>query len=323
MTEGPAESELDSLLSKRLLFVTGKGGVGKTTVAASLAWLASSRHLRTLLCQVDAKGDLQRMFGHGHIGFQPERLRQNLWAMTMDTEAALQEYLKIYLRMPIMPRLGPLAKAFDFVANAAPGVREILVVGKLCWEVREDHYDIIVVDSAASGHVVSQLASPKGVGELFKVGLVSDQTTWMSQILSDPKRSGVCLVSTAEETPVQESIELAEDLENQTDISLALVVANRVFPSVFSKTEGEIFEWLDSNDQRGVIEKAVGKGWDGLVEAADLWSSISSMNKRYVQRLRSEVAGSVPLVEVSEVISVPAGFGLINEVAESIEAGLS
>ena len=318
-----AASGIEALLSKRLIFVTGKGGVGKSTIAASLAWLASQRKMSTLLCQVDAKGDLQRMFGRSAIGFKPELVRPNLWAMSMDTEAALNEYLKIYLRLPVLPRLGPLAKAFDFVANAAPGVREILVVGKLCWEVKENHYDIVIVDSAASGHIVSQLASPKGVGELFRVGMVVDQTAWMSDILRDPKTTGVVLVSTAEETPVQESIELAERLSDQTEVSLALVVANRIYPQVFSKTEMEVFNWLADGKGSAIVAKSLGKGWTGLIGASELWNAMAETNCRYVDLLKEKVAKSSRLVEVAEVISLPAGLGLIAEVAESIEAGLA
>ena len=80
----------------------------------------------------------------------------------MDTEASLREYLKLQLRIPVVGRIGPLAKAFDFVATAAPGVREILTVGKLCWEVRERHYDLVVVDAPASGHIVGPAGRAPG-----------------------------------------------------------------------------------------------------------------------------------------------------------------
>ena len=121
------------LLDRRLLFVTGKGGVGKTSIAASLAMLSAQRGRRTLVCEIDAKGDLADAFECPELAFERRELAPNLWGMAMDTEESLREYLRLQLRVPVVGRIGPLAKAFDFVATAAPGVREILTVGKFCW----------------------------------------------------------------------------------------------------------------------------------------------------------------------------------------------
>ena len=120
----------------KLVFVTGKGGVGKTTVAAALAQLAAEHGKRVLVCEVDAKGDLAvALRGGAHRLHAPGDRARASGRMSMDTEASLREYLKLHLRIPVVGRIGPLAKAFDFVATAAPGVREILTVGKLCYEV--------------------------------------------------------------------------------------------------------------------------------------------------------------------------------------------
>ena len=174
------------LLDRRLVFVTGKGGVGKTTVAAGLALFAAEHGRRTLVCEVDAKGDVAAYFETGPTGFTAREVFPALWAMSMDTEASLREYLRLNLRIPVVGRIGPLAKAFDFVATAAPGVREILTVGKLCYEVREKHYDLVVVDASATGHIVGQLAAPQAINDLVKVGLIRSQTDWILDILSDP-----------------------------------------------------------------------------------------------------------------------------------------
>ena len=130
-----AVSAAPDLLDLRLVFVTGKGGVGKTTVAAGLAQLAAEHGKRVLVCEVDAKGDVTSLFEAPPTDFTPREIAPGVWSMSMDTEASLREYLKLHLRIPVVGRIGPLAKAFDFVATAAPGVREILTVGKLCWEV--------------------------------------------------------------------------------------------------------------------------------------------------------------------------------------------
>ena len=159
---GPAPA----LLDRRLLFFTGKGGVGKSTVTAATALLAAEHGKRVLLVEVDAKNNLTALFEHAPVGFEPRQVYPGVFAMQMDTEASLREYLKVQARVPVFGRLGPIARAFDFVATAAPGVKEILTVGKVCWELRESlegraDWDLIVVDAAATGHVISQLDAPR------------------------------------------------------------------------------------------------------------------------------------------------------------------
>ena len=146
------------LLGRRLLVVTGKGGVGKSTVAAALALVAARQGKRVLVVDVDAKGTIADRFEAGKIGFKPREVMPGISLLAMDTEASLAEYLRLNLRVPIIGRLGPLAGMLDFVATAAPGVKEILTIGKVCWEVRESiegraDWDLVVVDAAATGHV--------------------------------------------------------------------------------------------------------------------------------------------------------------------------
>src|SRR5947209_5054889 len=124
------------MLERRLLFFTGKGGVGKSTMAAATALLAARHGRRVLLVEVDAKGALPALLGHEPVGYKPTRVALGIDALAIDTEQALREYLKLNLHVPVTGRIGPLARAFDFVATAAPGVKEILTIGKALWEVR-------------------------------------------------------------------------------------------------------------------------------------------------------------------------------------------
>src|SRR5450631_3408329 len=275
---------MGALLDLRLVFVTGKGGVGKTTVASALALLASTHGKRVLICEVDAKGDVAGFYEAPPTGFKEREILPGLFAMTMDTEASLREYLRLQLRIPVVGRIGPLAKAFDFVATAAPGVREILTVGKLCYEVRERHYDLVVVDAPASGHIVGQLAAPQAINNLVKVGLIRSQTDWMLDILSDPLTTGLMAVCTPEEMPVNETLELATRVREETTVRMSAVVVNRVLPELFGQREEEVFELLREPDTERVLSERAGGSVAPVLEAARLAVTLRRTRSAHLQR---------------------------------------
>jgi anion-transporting ArsA/GET3 family ATPase len=287
-----------TLLDRRLLFVTGKGGVGKSTVAAALGALAADRGKRTLVCEVDAKGNLADFFEAGDTAFTPREVSAGLFAMSMNTEESLKEYLSLQLKVPVLAKIGPLARTFDFVANAAPGVKEILTVGKLAWEVREGRYDLVVVDASASGHIVGQLAAPEAINELVQVGLVRDQTGWMLDILGDPEQTGVVIVSAPEEMPVQETIELADRLATETVVDLAAVVVNRVLPELFNAREESLFERLRTEPAASALEAAAGGPVSPVLDAAELAVTLRRSRAGHLSRLRAELPRDLDLLYV-------------------------
>jgi anion-transporting ArsA/GET3 family ATPase len=311
-----------ALLDRRLLFVTGKGGVGKTTVAAALGQLASGHGKRTLICEVDAKGNLTGALETGPTGFAPREISPGLWAMSMDTEASLKEYLSLQLKLPLLARLGPLARTFDFVANAAPGVKEILVVGKLCYEVLERHYDLVVVDAPASGHIVGQLAAPQAIGDLVQVGMVRDQTAWMHEILADPAQTGVVIVSTPEEMPVNETLELSARLRAETPVDLAAVVVNRVLPELFTRGEEEVFRALREPAAVAALAAAVDGPVEPLLDGAELAVKLRRTRAEHLGALRSGLPAGVELLYVPELFQRSHGVRATMQIAESLGAEL-
>src|SRR5262245_25019547 len=287
---GPAPG----LLDRRLLFFTGKGGVGKSTVTAAAALLAAERGKRVLLVEVDAKGSLTALFEHPPVGFEPRPVHPGVFAMQMDTEASLREYLKVQARVPVLGRLGPLARVFDFVANAAPGVKEILTVGKVCWELRESlegraHWDLIVVDAAATGHVISQLDAPLAIQELVHVGPVRQQTDWMVQLLSDPSLTALNVVTAPEEMPVNETIELVARARAELLVPLGVVIVNRVLPELFTHADEEVFEALRAPDAQAVLARHAGSGVTAVLDAARLAVSLRRSRSPYLATLRDHV----------------------------------
>ena len=313
---------MTDLLQRRLVFVSGKGGVGKTTVAAALALLASQHGKRTLVCEVDPKGDLAASYESSPTGFKPQELQPGLWAMSMNTEESLREYLKLNLRIPVAGRIGPLARAFDFVATAAPGVKEILTVGKLCWEVREGHYDIVVCDASATGHIIGQLSAPQAINDLVQVGLVRQQTGWMLDILSDASLTGLCIVATPEEMPVLETMELAQRVKNETTVDLASIIVNRVLPELFTTGEEEIFDRLCEPAVADQLGEAAGGEVGPILAAARLAVTLRRTRTGHLERLRAGIDPAVPLLYLPYLFTRAHGLRALHQVAEALGAEL-
>jgi len=311
-----------TLLDRKLLFVTGKGGVGKTTIAAGLALLAAQHGKKTLVGEVDAKGNLADFYEAGRTEFEPREIVPNLFAMSMHTEESLKEYLRLQLKIPVLARIGPLARTFDFVAQAAPGVKEVLTVGKFLFEVRERNYDLVVVDAAATGHVVAQLAAPQHIRELVKVGLVREQTGWMLDILDDSACTGVVIVAAPEEMPVNETIELRTRIENETNVDLAGVVVNRVLPELFGRGEEEVFERIDEPEATARLEAELGGPVGPLLQAARLTVSTRRSRTEHLERLRAAIDPAVPLLYMPYLFFRTHGLRATHQLADALSAEL-
>ncbi len=308
------------MLDRRLLFITGKGGVGKTTVAAALGELAAERGKRTLLVEMDDKGAIAAAFDAAPLSFEPRLLRPGLAAMAMNTEDSLREYLRLFVRIPLLGSLAPLARTFDFVADAAPGVKEILGVGKIAHEVVERHYDLVVVDAEASGHIVSQIAAPQAIRDLVKVGMVREQTGWMIDLLGDPATTGVVVVTTPEEVPVTESIELLGRLTTEAKVDVAAVVANRVLADRLDTDQERTLDALDGEPARDALVAALGPEIDTVILAARLAQARAELGAGHLARLRAALDPATPMLTVPELFARATGPRVVAKVAEALGA---
>ena len=306
------------LLDRKLLFVSGKGGVGKTSIAAALAMLAASHGKRCLVCEVDAKGDLGFAFETERLEFKPREVQPLVWAMAMDTEQSLREYLKLQLHLPLVGRIGPLARSLDFVASAAPGVKEILTVGKLCYEVRRESYDLVIVDAEASGHIVAQLSAPATIAGLVQVGVVREQTRWMLDLLGDPAQTGVVIVTNPEEMPVNEAVDLAAMLRSKTEVDLAAVVVNRVLPELFGRGEEVLFERLREPDAEAALVGAVGQEVPLVLDAAELAVRLRRMGASHLATLRENLVPPAPYLYVPELFARAKGLRATSQIAQAL-----
>lgn len=232
------------MLDKRLVIVSGKGGVGKSAVAAGLALLAQRNGLRVLAVEMASPGGLSTHFSTSPLTFKPREVRPGLHAMHVVRSQALLEYLSLQLRLPGMGRFGAMARAFDALATAAPAVREIITIGKVLWEVREDRWDLVVADGPPTGQIGSFLRAPLSISELVPTGRIRTQSSWMEATLADPDLTQLLMVTIPEELPSTETAETMEWLQRHQLVPPPLVVANRVIPELkdSSTPEGPVGE---------------------------------------------------------------------------------
>jgi len=224
------------MLDKRLVIVSGKGGVGKSAVTSGLALLGQRHGLRVLAVEMESRGGLSAHFGTGPLEFEPREVRPGLHAMHMVRSDALLEYLSLQLRLPGMGRFGAVARAFDALATAAPAVREIVTIGKILWEVREDRWDMVVVDAAPTGQIASYLRAPASISELVATGRIRSQAEWMAETLADGTKTQLMLVTLPEELPTAETLETLDWVERTDIVSKPVIVANRVLEPVGATT---------------------------------------------------------------------------------------
>ena len=238
-----------SLLSKRLIFVTGKGGVGKTAVAAALGMVAARRGLRTIVAEVARRDDVHRALAGSAGGWTESAIGDGLFALSVDPERAMREYLDDQLAGPLSDLLAA-SRLFTYLAAATPGMRELLTVGKL-WELAQherrtpgaDPYDLVVVDAPATGHGLALLDAPRTFGEVAAAGPVARQARTIDATLRDRSVTGVVVVATPEEMPVNEVGYLRDALGDRLD----LVVANALRPDRFTPGEAAQLEPLSAS----------------------------------------------------------------------------
>lgn len=221
--DAPSRSGRQGGSLSRVTLVAGKGGVGRSTVAAGLATAAAANGDRVLAIDAVDDGGLEAALGKQALA------ESQLECLRLNTEDSLAQYIDLFLPLPISPtRLGPVARILEYVAAAAPGVREILLLGKVAWELREGLWDHIIVDAPATGHVIEFLAAADNLGELIGTGPLAAQTDWMAELISDAERWRVVVVTAAEELPVTETLELVDRLRSETRAAVVGLVANRV-----------------------------------------------------------------------------------------------
>ena len=234
------------LLDKRLVFVTGKGGVGKTTVAIALGLRAAAAGKRTIVCEVSAQENASRFFGHTEVGFHETEMAKNLWSISIDPEDAMREYVLLQLKVRAMRDLLFRSRIFTYLAAATPGLKELVTIGKI-WELAQldrkvkkgRKYDLVIVDAPATGHGVGFLQAPRTFASIARVGPIHTQARRLDALITDHDETGTAIVALPEEMPINESASLEHDLRHEIGIAVDRVYLNGLYPERFSKYDAE------------------------------------------------------------------------------------
>jgi len=225
------------LSDKRILFVTGKGGVGKSTVAAALGIAAARRGQRTIVAELTGQDRVAAAFGRtdgaGHA--HELQLAERLFTISVDPQHALDDYL--HLKAGALGGVLSGSRTFHAFLSATPGMRELLGLGK-AWELAQterrsadgEPYDLVVVDAPATGHGIATLRTPRTFAEIAKVGPIANQGKALDATFTDPAQTAVVAVALAEEMPVNETLVLKRRLRFELGIELADVVVNALVP---------------------------------------------------------------------------------------------
>ena len=234
-----------SLLERKLIVVTGKGGTGKTTMACALGMLAARSGLRTVVAELGEQHRLPTLFGVPGTPSAGEEieLEENLWGLCIDPDKALIDWLRV-VSGRISARVLSASNTFHYFAAAAPGARELVSLIKLrelCQggRTRKHHelYDLVILDAPATGHALALLDSPRTFGAIVRMGPLSEQAKKVRELLADPLQSGYIAVAHASEMAVTETLELEEGLRVTLDRDLDAVVVNGTLGRRFTREE--------------------------------------------------------------------------------------
>lgn len=301
--------------TSRVLIVAGKGGVGKTIVTASIAAIAARAGMSVLIVEVEGKSGLSAAFGRPDLSYEETELAPGIRARTLTPDQALVDYLESHGLARISRRLTSTG-TLDVIATAVPGMKDILVLGKVKSLEAERAADLILVDAPAAGHAISFLLSPRGLSDAVSVGPIRKQAAEVTELLADPKRCQVLLVTIPEETPVNELVDTAFAIEDRVGIALAPVVVNGCYPTLDLATDVEtIVADAESADVFVSRREAT-----HLADAARFRTERQRIQTTQISRLADALP--LPQIRLPFLFSTDLGPSEVEQLADAMSDGI-
>jgi anion-transporting ArsA/GET3 family ATPase len=223
---------LNELLARRVVIVLGKGGVGRSSLSAALAKAATQNGRRALVMECDSRAPIASVYDLPS-SYEPAEAAPGMYLMTLDGRHALEQYLRIVVPSRLLLKTVFSSRLYQFFVQAAPGLRELMALGKVYYEADRDransaHWDTIIVDAPASGQALSLLKMPRAARATFGEGIVGKEANHISSLLSDRARCAIVQVTTADSLAVAETIETEKELA-RLDLAPAAILFNRVY----------------------------------------------------------------------------------------------
>lgn len=289
-----------TLDSRRFVFVTGKGGVGKTTVTAALATALAGRGRRVLIVMCGAHERLSTMLGVPPIGHDVVGVAPNVWATRIDPDRAMEEYGELVLKVRPLARLVFENRYTRGFFRAAPGLHDWALLGKAWWHTTETRdgrprYDVVLFDAPSTGHGLDMLRVPRVILDVVPPGVLRRDAEQAWALFHDPERTAVVIVSLPEDMPVTESLELADALRDELHLPVERVVVNGLWPALFEPHEREA---LTSNEAlfRFAQEGTDDAPAEAAVAAAVRRAAREQGQARNLERLRAAFKGAMTLL---------------------------
>jgi len=297
------------MFEKRVLFMTGKGGVGKTTLSAALAYAARERDRRVCLVEVGRSTNLRYLFEREIPLYQEVEVDDNITAMTLDPFMALQEYTVKQIKVKKVADWVLNSQVIQYLTQAAPGWRELITIGKI-WHLESQQigykkrakYDMIIVDAPATGHGISFLRVPAVILDVLKFGPVRSQTNEVQRMLMDPDRTMLNVVTLPEEMSVNEAAELVKTARETLKINVGCTFVNGVYPPLFDPAEEKLFEKLEKD--KAAMDVMCGQFPDkgrALFAAAGERKKRAELSAHYLKAVDERIGG--PAIAIPHLYS--------------------
>ncbi|MDH4352263.1 MAG: ArsA family ATPase [Gemmatimonadota bacterium] len=254
---------------RELIVVTGKGGVGKSAISAALAWGLASRGRRTLVLETDPRETLHRLLETPPSDGVVVKAGSRLWLQNARPQQEIEALVRRRIPIPLVGRTVAASPVFHHFVEGAPGLKELAVLGHALRLTRGEagpDVETVVLDAPATGHGVSLLAAPLLVADVIGAGPVAELAGEIAQLVRDPARCGVVVVTLAEEMPVQEAIEMRGELERRVGRSPDGLVVNQLYPPYPAGVRGPAATRALWRDRRAVNDTELLRlraAWDG------------------------------------------------------------
>ncbi len=288
----PQTEQLPFGLHPRTLFVTGKGGVGKSTVAAAMALAYREAGVRTLLVELEGQASAAARISGRTVTYEPTAIAPSLWATRIELDKAMREYAHLRLKVRAISDRLVGNPVFEQFAHAAPGFRELMMLGRLWWLSQQttarghQRFQAIIVDAPATGHGLGLLGMAGVVARMFPVGPIAGEAQEIDDFIKDAERVSAVLVALPEEIPVNETIDLHGRMVEQ-GVDVASVVVNCMLPGRFSGEDIAVFD--------DIVDTGVDTRIESLFETARYEHERHAEQVRERDRLEREL-GTVQLL---------------------------